>query len=94
MKALNFFEVMGRQVKIEIKGRDAFWTQAFHVEWKDQFPERSLLQDDAGHFVAHEDWLKDVEQVAEQTFCTVIRAPENPRRRAWINSLIPNRGNK
>jgi hypothetical protein len=85
---------MGRPVRIEIKGRDSFWTQAFHVEWKDQFPERNLAEDAAGHLLADEDWLQDVQKVAEQTFCTVTRAPQNPRRRDWLNSLIPNRGNK
>jgi hypothetical protein len=85
---------MGRQIRIEIKGRDHFWTQAFQVEWQDQFPERELRQDAAGFFFADEAWLKDVERVAEQTFCQVFRAPENPRRRAWINSLIPNRDKK
>ena len=85
---------MGRQIRIEIKGRDHFWTQAFQVEWKDQFPERDLRQDTAGFFLADEAWLTDVEQVAEQTFCQVFRAPENPRRRVWIDSLIPNRDKK
>ena len=85
---------MARQVRIEIKGRDSFWTQAFHVEWQDQFPARSLVPDDAGHLLADEDWLKDIQQVAQQTFCTMTLAPQNPRRRDWLNSLIPNRGNK
>ena len=85
---------MGRQVRIAINGRDHFWTRAFQVEWQDQFPDRALREDDGGFFVADEDWLPDVEQIAEQTFCTVVRAPENPRRRAWLNSLIPNRDKK
>ncbi|MEW6126308.1 MAG: hypothetical protein AB1757_04525 [Acidobacteriota bacterium] len=82
---------MARQIKIAIQGRDDFWARAFHVEWEDQFPERKLLKASDGHFIAQEDWLADLEQVAGQTFCKIIRAPENPRRRAWINSLIPNR---
>ncbi|MBI3654556.1 MAG: hypothetical protein HY231_26295 [Acidobacteria bacterium] len=85
---------MGQQVRIAIKGRDPFWAHAFQVEWQDQFPERALRADAAGFFSAAEEWLNDVERVAAQTFCQVIRAPKDPRRRAWLNSLIPNRDKK
>ena len=82
---------MARQIRIEIQGRDDFWSRAFHVEWEDQFPARKLLKAGAGRFLVDEVWLEDLEQVAGQVFCKIVRAPENPRRRAWINSLIPNR---
>jgi hypothetical protein len=81
---------MARQIRIEIQGRDDFWGRAFHVEWEDQFPARKLIKDSAGHFLVDETWLAELEQVAAQVFCKIVRAPENPRRRAWINSLIPN----
>jgi hypothetical protein len=82
---------MARQVRIEIIGRDDFWGRAFHVEWEDQFPERLLRKTSGGFFLVDETWLPDLEQVAAQVFCKIVRAPENPKRRAWINSLIPNR---
>ena len=82
---------MAQQVKIEIKGKDGFWERAFHVEWEDQFPNRRLTSDGAGRFLAPGDWLNDLESVGTRTFCKILRAPENPRRREWISSLIPRR---
>ena len=82
---------MAGSFRVEIKGRDEFWTRAFAVEWQDRFPARELRKDGAGFFLVEEAWLKDVEQVAGEVFCAVRRAPENPRRRAWLNTLLPNR---
>lgn len=76
-------------VRLEIKGKDEFWGRAFHVEWEDQFPNRRLRADGEGSFIAEREWLADLERVAAQTFCRVVHAPDNPRRRQWINSLIP-----
>jgi hypothetical protein len=80
-----------RQIRIEIKGKDEFWERAFHVEWEHQFPGRTLKPGDAGQFLANCEWFADMERVAAQTFCRVLRAPENPQRRRWMNSLIPRR---
>ncbi|HEY3139281.1 MAG TPA: hypothetical protein VGL29_24890 [Blastocatellia bacterium] len=82
---------MERWVRIEIKGKDEFWGRAFHVEWEDQFPDRKLISDSSGNFVAVSEWLEDLERVAAQTFCRIVPSPENPRRREWISSLIPRR---
>jgi hypothetical protein len=82
---------VARQLKVEIKGKDEFWGRAFHVEWESQFPGRTLASDGTGRFLAQAGWLDDLERVGEQTFCTILRAPENPRRREWIGSLIPRR---
>ena len=82
---------MGQQVKIEIMGKDSFWERAFHVEWEYQFPDRKLTSDGAGRFLAQREWLDDIEQVGNQTFCTIVRAPKNPGRRVWISSLMPRR---
>lgn len=82
---------MERQIKIEITGKDEFWGRAFHVEWEHQFPDRKLGSDGAGRFLAQGEWFDDLERVGGQTFCTVVRAPDNPRRREWIGSLIPRR---
>ena len=80
---------MTQEIKIEITGKDAFWGRAFHVEWEYQYPARKLDSDGAGRFVAQSEWLGDLERVGGQTFCTIVRAPENPRRREWMSSLIP-----
>ncbi|MEK6408391.1 MAG: hypothetical protein AABN34_15800 [Acidobacteriota bacterium] len=83
---------MAQQIKVEIKGKDEFWGRAFHVEWEYQFPDRKLTSDSAGNFLAQSEWLDDLEQVATQTFCKVVPAPENPLRRQWMNSLIARLG--
>ena len=82
---------MEQHIRVEIKGKDDFWGRAFHVEWEHQFPDRELASDGAGRFLAQREWLADLERVGEQTFCTVLPAPENPRRREWMGSLIPRR---
>lgn len=82
---------MAQQVKVEIKGKDEFWGRAFHVEWEDQFPDRKLTADGAGRFLARSEWLDDLARVAAQTFCRVVRAPENPLRRQWMSSILAGR---
>ena len=78
-------------MRIHIKGKDAFWSQAFHVEWQDQFADRKLLEDGAGYYLADEAWLADLEAVGKQTFCEILRAPDNPQRRDWLSSILPRR---
>jgi hypothetical protein len=82
------------RIRIDIKGRDDFWSRAFHVEWADQFPDRHLAEDDAGHYLADPAWLSDLERVGEQTFCRVTRAPDNPLRRQWLSSILPGRSRR
>ena len=82
---------MRQQTRVEISGKDDFWERAFHVEWEYQFPIRKLVSDGAGCFLARSEWLDDLERVGEQTFCTILLAPENPRRREWMGSLMPRR---
>jgi hypothetical protein len=82
---------MEQRIRIEIMGKDGFWGRAFHVEWESQFPDRKLASDGAGRFLAQSEWLDELERVGSQTFCTIVRAPENPRRRKWMGSLIPRR---
>ena len=82
---------MESRIRIEINGKDEFWGRAFLVEWEYQFPDRKLTPNGAGQFLAATEWLEDLERVAGQTFCKVVRAPDNPRRREWISSLIPRR---
>lgn len=82
---------MGQQVRIEIKGRDEFWGRAFHVEWQHQFPARKLVSAGKDSFLAELDWMSDLERVAAETFCRITRAPENPRRREWLSSIVARR---
>jgi len=83
-----------RQIRIEITGKDEFWSRAFHVEWQYQFADRKLIRDGAGHYFAELEWMDDIERVAAETFCRVARAPENPRRRKWLSSIIGGRGGR
>ena len=80
---------MGRHVKIEIHGKDEFWGRAFHVEWEHQFPARKLVAGPSSHFLVDDEWYGDLERVAAQCYCRIVRAPDDPRRRRWIRSLIP-----
>lgn len=77
-----------QQIKVEITGRDEFWQRAFHVEWEHQFPNRTLRATDGGQFLVKPEWLKDLERVAGETFCRVLLAPDNRRRREWLSSII------
>ena len=82
---------MNHRMKIEIKGKDSFWSRAFHVEWQDQFADRKLVEDGAGYYLADETWFADLQAVGQQTFCTVRRAPDNPQRRDWLGSILSRR---
>ena len=79
---------MARRIGIEIKGKDEFWGRAFHVEWQDQFPDRNLIGDGEGCYLAEPDWLDDLDRVGAQVFCRVVRAPESPERRRWFTSVL------
>lgn len=83
---------MERQIRIEIKSKDEFWARAFHVEWEYQFPGRKLVAEAESFYFAEPEWLGDLERVGAQTFSSVTRAPDNPRRREWMNSLLARRG--
>ena len=79
---------MKEPVKIEIRGKDEFWGRAFHVEWEHQFPARVLTLTGGGQFIAESEWFGDLERVGAQTFCRIVRAPENPERRRWMRFLM------
>ncbi|HWP43719.1 MAG TPA: hypothetical protein VNO14_10820 [Blastocatellia bacterium] len=74
-------------IRVEIRGRDEFWGRAFHVEWEHQYPDRRFIAAGPGCFLVDPAWLGDVERVAAQCFCEVVRAPDNPRRRRWLKTL-------
>ena len=78
-----------REVTIEIRGKDDFWARAFHVEWEDQFPQRKLVRNESGRFLADADWMSDLERVGQQCFCRIYLAPDNPERRRLFGMLVP-----
>jgi hypothetical protein len=78
-----------QRIRIQIKGKDAFWGRAFHVEWEHQYPDRLLVSDSLNFFMAPAEWLPDLERVGTETLCKVVQAPENPRRREWMGALMP-----
>lgn len=78
-------------MRVEIRARDEFWGRAFHVEWEHQFPERKLVRAGQDSFLVDADWTGDLERVAAQTFCRLLRAPANPRRRRWLSSILMRR---
>jgi hypothetical protein len=80
---------VGQQIRIQINGKDAFWARAFHVEWEYQYPDRTLVPVDSDCFIARAEWLADLERVGAETLCRIVQAPENPRRREWMGSLMP-----
>jgi len=79
---------MGRQIRIEIHGRDEFWARAFHVEWEHQFPGRKVEAGPSPSFLVEDEWLGDLERVAAQCYCKVVRAPDDLHRRTWMKALI------
>jgi hypothetical protein len=79
----------GNRLVIELHPRDDFWLNAFSVEWSDQFPQRKLVWLEARQFIADSDWAGDLERVAAQCLCKLVRGPANPDRRAWIRFFSP-----
>lgn len=79
---------LGHKIRIEITGKDEFWARAFHVEWQHKFPDRELVEDSTGHYIAERDWIDDLKRVGAETFCRVTGAPENPHRRNWLSSIV------
>jgi len=82
----------GRQIRVEITGKDAFWRRAFDVEWEHQFPDRKLAASPSGQVLANARWLEDLERVAAETFCRVQIAPASRHRREWLAQIINRRG--
>lgn len=79
---------MERRIRFEIKGKDGFWERAFHVEWEHQFPDRALTSTDSPQFIGESEWIGDLERVAAQTFCRIVRTPDNPSRRRLMRFWI------
>ena len=82
---------MGRQIRVEIVGRNEFWQKAFFVEWKHQFPERDLTPEQHGLYEVDAEWLADLERVGGECFSRVVVAPDDPDRRRWFRRFLPRR---
>jgi hypothetical protein len=80
---------MGRQIRVEIVGRNDFWTNAVMVEWEYQFPDRHLMREEGGFYLIEEGWLEDLRRIAAQCFSEVLLAPDDPGRRQWFRFFLP-----
>ncbi len=83
---------MQNSIKVEIVGRDKFWTNAVLVEWRHQFPDREMPLDADGFYLIEKDWLGDLERVAEGCFAKVVIAPEIPSRLSWLRRMVKDSG--
>ena len=76
-----------RTSRIEIRGKDEFWSRAFRVEWGHQFPERTLKALDNETYIVDAEWMTDIERIASECFCRVMQAPDIPERRSWLRQF-------
>jgi hypothetical protein len=76
------------RIRVEIKCKDSFWGRAFQIEWADRFPDRELMADGARFWLIEPEWLEDVERVAAECRCRLLRAPDDPKRRQLIRGIF------
>ena len=76
---------------MEIVARNEFWRKAVQVEWRHQFPERTLAPEPEGFYRIEPGWLDDLERVARRCFSEVAIAPDEPGRLAWLRRLTRRR---
>jgi hypothetical protein len=81
--------VRNETVRIEIVGRDEFWSNAVLVEWKHQHPERELITQADHSYLIDRDWLSDLNRIAADCNATIVVAPEDPSRRLWFRQFLP-----
>jgi len=79
---------MESRIRVEIIGRNEFWRNAVFVEWEYQYPSRKLEPEVPGFYLIPEEWLTDLQQVANQCFSEVLLAPSDPGRRRLFRRLI------
>jgi hypothetical protein len=77
------------QMKVEIVGKDEFWSNAVLKEWAAQYPERQLIALTAGMFSIENAWLEALKEVAAQCNSQIIVSPSDPSRRLWFRQLLP-----
>jgi hypothetical protein len=77
------------QIKIEIAGKDEFWSNVVLTEWAHQYPERQLVALTAGTFLIEKTWLEALKDVAAQCNSRIIESPLDPSRRLWFRQFLP-----
>jgi hypothetical protein len=80
--------VKSKKIRIEIVGRDGFWTNAVLVEWEHQHPQRKLISDSGSSYLIEDDWLDDLRRVAGDCYSKVVVSPLNPNRRVWLHQFL------
>jgi hypothetical protein len=79
---------MLKPIRVEIKGRNAFWENAVQVEWAHQFPDRRLASAGDKIFVIEAAWLEDLQRVTHQCFSSAVIAPEDFGKRRLLRKLF------
>lgn len=76
------------QIRIELRGRNEFWSKAILVEWAYQYPDRPLQHLQEAYYLIEAAWLVDLERVAQQCFGRALVAPLDPGRRTLFRRLF------
>jgi hypothetical protein len=80
---------MSKQIRVEIVGRDEFWSNAVLVEWKHRYPERQLVSEANGWYMIDTEWLDSLKDVATDCNAKVVPGPNDPSRRSLFRQFLP-----
>jgi len=80
---------MKQQLRVEIIGRDEFWSKAVLVEWDHCHPTKKLRNVDATSFMIESDWLDSLRTIAAECNCEVMVGPDDPSRRLLFRQFLP-----
>jgi hypothetical protein len=83
---------MKQQIRVEVIGKDEFWSKAFLVEWDHCHPSRPLRNVDETTFMIESDWLDSLRTVAAECNCEVLLGPDDPGRRSLFRQFLPSLG--
>jgi hypothetical protein len=75
-------------IRIEILGRDSFWSDAVLVEWAHQHPKRKLVSERSGSYLIEADWLEDLRKIAAGCYSQVVLAPLDPSLRSLFRRFF------
>ncbi len=76
------------KTRVEIIGKNDYWLNAIFVEWDYQYPERKLEHQQGRYYVIENEWLTDLQTVAQQCFGQALHAPHDPGRRQLFRRLF------
>jgi hypothetical protein len=82
---------MASQIKVEIVGKDQFWSDAILVEWAHRYPSRQLVALSDGTIRLDTSWLDSLMEVADECNCKIVASPQDPSRRSLFRQLIPSK---